>query len=252
MKKNCNYGDRIVFWRRNSISKIQYFPDIRLFNQIIKMETKVVVRCLLSALILMLMSRSEIMGQVSPINQKLVVGGLKIQKLEDARIYLDLSLLSGIDHRDAVKLTGGRDSILTPVNAFLIQTPKHVILVDAGIGKNGEENSGHLIEQMNKVGIDPAKVDLILITHFHFDHIGGLVSPDGKRLFPNAIVRAPKTESDFWLRDLSLIPDELRARAVKIKSILEPSISQPARIVHSSLTKIWEMALKHCPPMVIQ
>lgn len=189
------------------------------------MKTKVVFQCLLCAFIMALTSSAEIMGRGKQADQALAVGDLKIHKIQDAGIYLDLSLLSGIDHQNALKLTGGRDSILTPVNAFLVQTPKHVILVDGGIGKSGGENSGHLIEQMNEIGIDPAKVDLILITHFHFDHIGGLVSPDGKRLFPNAIVRASKTESDFWLRDLSLIPAELRARAAKIKAILEPYIS---------------------------
>jgi glyoxylase-like metal-dependent hydrolase (beta-lactamase superfamily II) len=188
------------------------------------MRTKVAVPYLFLAFIVVLISASGMMGQDKQVNQKLVVGDLKIWKLQDAGIYLKLSLLSGIDLQDAMKLTGGRDSILTPVNAFLVQAPNHVILVDSGIGGKGGPNSGHLIEQMNAAGIAPSKVDLILITHFHFDHIGGLLTSDGKRLFPNAIIRAPQMESDFWLRDLSLIPAEQRTRAGQIKAALEPYI----------------------------
>ncbi len=55
-----------------------------------------------------------------------------------------------LNESEAKKLTGGLDSVLTPVNAYLIQTPDHIILVDTGIG--GE--SGHLMKQLNDAGID--------------------------------------------------------------------------------------------------
>jgi glyoxylase-like metal-dependent hydrolase (beta-lactamase superfamily II) len=44
-------------------------------------------------------------------------------------------------------------------------------------------------------------VDLILLTHLHYDHVGGITTKDGKRVFPNAEVRMAKTESDFWLSE---------------------------------------------------
>jgi glyoxylase-like metal-dependent hydrolase (beta-lactamase superfamily II) len=162
------------------------------------------------------------MGQTNP---DLAVGDFKVHVLQDAQIYLQNSYLTGIEANEAKKLTGGRDSVLTPVNAFLVLTSNHTILVDAGIGKYPGEDSGHLMEQLNNAGIDPNKVDLILITHFHFDHIGGLTSPEGKKLFVNAIVRASKAESDFWMRDSSLIPEKLRERSAKIKTILSPYVS---------------------------
>jgi glyoxylase-like metal-dependent hydrolase (beta-lactamase superfamily II) len=43
------------------------------------------------------------------------------------------------------------------------------------------------------------KLARVLVTHLHSDHIGGLTTRDGKRVFPNADVFAAKAESDFWL-----------------------------------------------------
>jgi glyoxylase-like metal-dependent hydrolase (beta-lactamase superfamily II) len=167
---------------------------------------------------------SEAVGQNKKANQELEVGDIKVSKIQDAEIYLNLSLLSGIEHLEALQLTSGRDSIQTPVNAFLVQTPKHIILVDAGIGKSGGEKVGHLTDQMKIAGVDPTQVDLILITHFHFDHIGGLLTVDGKRMFSKAIVRAPKSESDYWLGDSSKLPADQRERAQQIKATLQPYI----------------------------
>jgi len=160
-------------------------------------------------------------GQTKPANPVLAVGELKVRVLQDAQIYLQNSYLTGIEANEAKKLVGGIDSVLTPVNAFLVQTPNRIILVDTGIGGD----AGKLMKHLSEAGIDADKVDLILLTHFHFDHIGGLTSPEGKKLFPNATVHASKAESDFWMRDASLIPENLRERAAKIKDILAPYVS---------------------------
>lgn len=177
---------------------------------------------ILLVVLIVLQFTSGTMAQIKHAKPELAVGDIKVSMLQDAQIYLQTSYLSGIAAKEAKKIVGDRDSVLTPVNAFLVQTPKHTILVDAGIGKYPGEDSGHLMEQLNNAGIAPNKIDLILITHFHFDHIGGLTSPEGKKLFPNAIVRASKAESDFWMRDASLIPENLRERAAKIKATLAP------------------------------
>src|SRR5258708_6405531 len=52
---------------------------------------------------------------------------------------------------------------------------------------------------IRSAGYTPEQVDLVLITHLHADHVGGLTSHDGDRVFPNAEVYVAKAESDFWL-----------------------------------------------------
>jgi Zn-dependent hydrolases, including glyoxylases len=158
----------------------------------------------------------------------LKVGDFQIWKLQDAQITLKTSLLRDIDPAEAQKLNGGGEAQATPVNTFLIKTPAHIVLVDTGIGKGSGEDSGHLFDQMKKIGIDPATVDIILLTHLHFDHIGGLTSPDGKLAFPNATIRLSKAESDFWLGDENLIPEEQRERAKQIHKQLDPYIQAKA------------------------
>ena len=182
---------------------------------------KLTFRSIFLAVIIALQFSSETMGQIKYSNSDFVLGDMKVRILQDAQIYLQDSYLLGIEVNEAKKLTRGVDSVLTPVNAYLVQTPNHTILVDTGIGGA----SGHLMKHLSEAGIDANKVDLILITHFHFDHIGGLTSPKGEKLFPNAIVRVSQAENDFWMRDASLIPENLHERAVKIKAVLAPYVS---------------------------
>lgn len=178
--------------------------------------------------VLMVISTFNAMAQSDSGIQTVTAGDYKVQKLQDAEIFLNISLLTGIEKEEALKLAGGKDSLATPVNVFLIQTGKQIILVDAGIGKNGGNNAGRLEDQLKQAGVSPADIDLVLLTHFHFDHIGGLLTADGKRFFPNAVVRASKTESDFWLKDIGQFPDDQRERAKQIRNALDPYISANA------------------------
>jgi glyoxylase-like metal-dependent hydrolase (beta-lactamase superfamily II) len=83
-------------------------------------------------------------------------------------------------------------------NGFLVNTGSKLVLVDTGAGSLFGPSLGKLAANLKAAGYSPEQVDEIYITHFHPDHVGGLVS-DGKMNFPNAVVRADKRESDFWL-----------------------------------------------------
>src|SRR5258707_6853635 len=83
---------------------------------------------------------------------------------------------------------------------FLVNTGKQLILIDAGSGTwFGGGAYGHLVRNLRSAGYTPEEVDVVLVTHLHSDHVGGLTTQDGNRVFPNAEVYVAKAESDFWL-----------------------------------------------------
>jgi glyoxylase-like metal-dependent hydrolase (beta-lactamase superfamily II) len=100
------------------------------------------------------------------------------------------SILLGAGEDDIKKYLG--TSFLQETNTFLIRTPDRNILVDTGFGIT-------LFESMETLGISPASIDAILLTHLHGDHIGGL-QRDGKPLFPNARVYLAEQERGFWTK----------------------------------------------------
>lgn len=83
------------------------------------------------------------------------------------------------------------------INAFLIHTGKKLILVDAGAGALYGDCCGQVERHIRAAGYLPEQVDLVLLTHLHKDHVGGIISK-GRAVFPNAIVRASKADIDYW------------------------------------------------------
>ena len=94
------------------------------------------------------------------------------------------------------------DGIPASVSTFLLQVDGKNILFDAGLGAFG----GQTLDRLSALDVTPDKIDLIYLTHFHMDHIAGLVVKDsaGKdvKAFNNAAVYAGKVEYDAWMNDL--------------------------------------------------
>src|ERR1700704_5154188 len=134
---------------------------------------------------------------------RLKVADLEVTALYDGTGVFDPHWLNGTKATmdGAVKTLQEDPHMLDVVDmGFLVHTGKQLILVDAGAGTWwGEAALGRLVGSLRSAGYRPEEVDLVLVTHLHSDHVGGLTTQDGKRVFPNADVYVAKAESDFWL-----------------------------------------------------
>src|SRR6266480_498571 len=134
---------------------------------------------------------------------RMKVGDLEVTALFDGSAVFDPHWLNGKKATmDGVAKALHEDPRLLDVvdSGFLVNTGKQLILVDAGAGTWWHaEALGRLPGSLRSAGYTPEEVDLVLVTHLHSDHVGGLTTQDGKRVFPNADVYVAKVESDFWL-----------------------------------------------------
>jgi len=131
------------------------------------------------------------------------VGDLEVAALFDGHGVFDPHWLNGAKATiDGVVEALHEDPRLLDVSdeGFLVNTGKQLILVDAGAGTWwGGGALGRLEGSLRSAGYKPEEVNIVLVTHLHSDHVGGLTTQDGKRVFPNADVYVAKAESDFWL-----------------------------------------------------
>jgi glyoxylase-like metal-dependent hydrolase (beta-lactamase superfamily II) len=77
-------------------------------------------------------------------------------------------------------------------------------LIDAGFGDNGPPSAGRMPANLVAAGYDRGQVSNILISHFHGDHISGLITRNGDPAFPDARILVPQPEWDFWMDDAAM------------------------------------------------
>jgi glyoxylase-like metal-dependent hydrolase (beta-lactamase superfamily II) len=134
---------------------------------------------------------------------RLTVGDLEVTALYDGTGVFDPHWLNGTKATMdvVVKALHEDPHALDVVDmGFLVNTGKQLILIDAGAGPWwGGGVLGRLAGSLRNAGYTPEEVDIVLLTHLHSDHVGGLSTQDGKRVFPNADVYVAKAESEFWL-----------------------------------------------------
>ena len=88
-----------------------------------------------------------------------------------------------------------QDGIPSTVSTFFVETAGARILFDTGLGAP----DSRLLAGLSGLGVSPSDVEYLYLTHFHGDHIGGMMKGDSV-VFPNAEVYAAKAEYDAWMK----------------------------------------------------
>jgi glyoxylase-like metal-dependent hydrolase (beta-lactamase superfamily II) len=88
---------------------------------------------------------------------------------------------------------------------LVINTGGKLVVVDTGTGPasfvSTKGNAGQFAGNMVAAGFDPKSVDMVVISHFHGDHINGLLNAEGTLAFPNAEVLVPAAEWKYFMDD---------------------------------------------------
>ena len=115
------------------------------------------------------------------------------------------------------------DNAVLEQNALILNTGARLVLFDSGMGtsKAFGPTTGRLLRSLAQAGISPSRIDDVICTHAHIDHIGGLVNARGGRLFPNATIHLSKADFDFWT-DESKLTGDLKAFVVHARANLLP------------------------------
>ncbi|HYA07288.1 MAG TPA: MBL fold metallo-hydrolase [Xanthobacteraceae bacterium] len=85
--------------------------------------------------------------------------------------------------------------------ALLVDTGAKLVLIDTGTAGQITDTAGVMNANLAAAGIAPEAIDLIVISHFHPDHIDGIKTKDGDKVFRNAEVLVPEPEWRFWIDD---------------------------------------------------
>jgi glyoxylase-like metal-dependent hydrolase (beta-lactamase superfamily II) len=171
----------------------------------------------------------QLKGQ-APGYYRMMLGDVEIVAICDGTVSINMGKLltnttpARVD--ELLKRSFLADPMEVSVNAYLVNTGTKLVLIDAGAGNLFGPTMGNVAANLKAAGYHPEQVDEIYITHMHGDHIGGLMA--GERLaFPNAVVRADKRESDYWLNSAGNdgAPESVKNGMKSAKAMIDPYIA---------------------------
>lgn len=131
---------------------------------------------------------------------------------------------ASIDETKAALNAAGLPDAFVPVpfTTTAVRTGGQTILIDTGTGggQTGGPKAGLLAQSMTAAGIDPKSVKKILLSHFHGDHIFGLMSKENTQQFPDAEIIVPAAEFAWWTQPIEQIPEGRRGNAQRVQATL--------------------------------
>jgi glyoxylase-like metal-dependent hydrolase (beta-lactamase superfamily II) len=92
--------------------------------------------------------------------------------------------------------------LLQALNCLLVESPAGRLLIETGIGERipdkvrdiREYEGPAIVPALVEAGFSPETIDVVALSHLHFDHAGGLLRSDGEKAFPRARIVAQQAE----------------------------------------------------------
>lgn len=150
---------------------------------------------------------APMLGNAQPTHYRFKLGDFEVTMISDADAFIDGPwplIGKNAPQADVDQLM--RDNLL-PTNKYqpgftpmIVNTGKELILFDTGNGSRGfvpRPSGGWLAAQLAPAGFKPGDIDVVVLSHGHPDHIGGLYENE-RPLFPNARYVTGAVEYDFW------------------------------------------------------
>ena len=132
------------------------------------------------------------------------VGEIIVTTLLDAYAPFAADAITGLPEEEVVRLHAPSRRpwpMRMTVNAFLVRAGERFALIDTGVGPDADPAPGRLPDVLAALGVAPADIATVLLTHLHSDHGGGLLDAGGAPAFPNADLVVHEDELAFWLRE---------------------------------------------------
>jgi glyoxylase-like metal-dependent hydrolase (beta-lactamase superfamily II) len=122
----------------------------------------------------------------------------------------------------ALKAAGLPDAYMPiPFTVIAVNTGGRLVLIDSGTGggQAGGPKAGKLAASMAAAGLDPKNVKTIVVSHFHPDHVFGLMAKDTNvQTFPDAEIIVPTAELKFWQQPIESFPQARQGLAKRIQA----------------------------------
>jgi glyoxylase-like metal-dependent hydrolase (beta-lactamase superfamily II) len=124
------------------------------------------------------------------------LGSFELLSLSDGFLGLDGGAMFGVVPKPLWERRApadARNRIRLGMRPLVVRTGTHTVLIDAGIGDktSAKEQDIYAIDRptplgqsLANAGVAPGDIDVVIATHLHFDHVGGLTTREGDRLVP--------------------------------------------------------------------
>lgn len=143
------------------------------------------------------------------------VGDLRVTVLLDGFFDLGRPLITNAtaEQIDAGMTNAYLDTgeqIRLPISIHLVHGADGITMIDAGSGSAFGPTAGRVAAALNTMGIGTDDITRIILTHMHPDHIGGLLSSDGKAVFGSASLHVHEADLKFWSDEAiaASVPDD--------------------------------------------
>ena len=128
--------------------------------------------------------------------------GIRLDLVSDGNLVLPRELVFApvpqAVAKDVASRFGLGESLTPDCTLTLYRYGTNVVLFDAGSGPAFQPTAGQMLDDLSGLGVDPADVTHLVLTHAHPDHLWGVVDDFEEPLFPNAVHLIGRVEHDYW------------------------------------------------------